>query len=234
MRNWTADDGNQQQTCSGRLLPSQPATPACRQPGFRAPLPLLAQWPRQSRACPMSTSRPRGSRDQLSSPAALSGSMAEGVRARESAKLSWEVPVPAQIETKHVTRGHQREKRLAAAGGRLSPRRRPRELGPEPAVLVLSGTHLVSHPKQGKPPRCAGKLQCRLAAFRPPSSSEHRRCYTSRTLSVWSPESLPSLGFSCLKAFFVTTLGPLSISFVSLPSFLPLPSSSHGYCYVCS
>ncbi len=52
------------------------------------------------------------------------------------------------------------------------------------------------------PPRCRirnreshlvapGKPQCRLAASRPPCSSERRRCYTSRTLPVWStPASL--------------------------------------------
>ena len=182
----------QQMTATNNKTAAAARCPASQPVGNPASAPPFLRWPsgpgsRVVVQCP----RRAGLADLGISSAAqqpFRGRWPRGFKHGRAPSSSGKCPFrPRSIITKHLTRGHQRGKRLAAAGGRLSPRRRPWELGPEPAALVLSGTHLVSHPKQGKPPRCAGKLQCRLAAFRPPSSSEHRRCYTSRTLSVWSP-----------------------------------------------
>ena len=217
VRNWTANDGNQQQSCH----------PACRQPGFRAPLPSFAgpeaqavAWPAPAQ-CP-----PAGLADLRISSAALSVSVAEGggrvVRGRAPSS-SGKCPFRRRsiLGTTRSRRGCglRREAGFRRAVGHGS-------LGhSQQQAYSLSGTasHLVSHPKQGKPPRCAGKLQCRLAAFRPPSSSEHRRCYTSRTLSVWSPGILALAGLKLSKSFLCHH-SRSAVGFLCLGFFLPSTS----------
>jgi len=84
-----------------------------------------------------------------------------------------------------------------------------------------SGTQgrLVSHPKQGKPHGSPASLSAVWQTFHPASSSERRRCYTSRTPSVWStPRSLPTPGAAGRLKGLSPLLGPLSISFVSVAS----------------
>ncbi len=111
--------------CSGRSLPGQPAQPTCRQPGFRAPLPSLINSTKASSrpgsrvasASPMSARRPRGSSDQPTSPAALSGSTAErgvGSAGERQALLG---SVRSDGDRCLEWSGHQEEQRLRLPEG---------------------------------------------------------------------------------------------------------------------
>ena len=238
VRNWTANHGDQATELAAvarcpASQPSQPVgNPASAPPFLRSstrPRPARGQavaWPAPAQCLPA------GLADRRISPRAQQPFRGRrpkgGWEARESAKLSWEVCVPTEIDAWNgaVTR------KSRGCGCRREAFAAPPAMG---AWATASSLTLVSHPKQGKPPRCAGKPQCRLAAFRPSSSSEHRRCYTSRTLSVWSPRILALAGLKWSKSFLChhsrSAVDCLCLGFFPSFHFHHLISC---YCYVSS
>lgn len=93
----------------------------------------------------------------------------------------------------------------------------PWELGPQPNTK--SGTQDVWSRIRNRESHMVvpASLSAVWQTFHPPSSPERRRCYTSRTPSVWSaPRSLPMPDSAGRLKGLSPLLGPPSISFVSV------------------
>ena len=119
------------------------------------------------------TSRARGSVIWIIS--ALSSSDERACR-----RVLWELRVPTAAGSQEGP----------AAQESVAPTSLRGKLGPQPTRQGLEKSGLASETRQAS--GYAGKPQCRFALFHPPYSSERRRCYTSRTSSVWSHRQIPA------------------------------------------